>query len=101
MSTRVRTAAMRCLSMLLMRPVCRRSDARVEIEGGDFNGLPPALPSGPKSFWEGRVLELDPNAALLPSGRALTPVALAAGQPNAWRRRSDMLVANGCGASPL
>ena len=65
-------------------------------------GGPGESPSpGPKSFWEGRVLELDPNAALHPSGRALTPVALAAGQPNAWRRRSDMWVANGCGASPL
>jgi hypothetical protein len=41
-----------------------------------------ALVFGKAAFWH-----VDPNAALLPSGRALTPV-LVAGLPNAWRRRS-------------
>ena len=36
-----------------------------------------------------------------PSGRALSPVALAAGQPNAWRGHGAMSVAKCCGASPL
>ena len=35
-----------------------------------------------------------------PSGRALTPVALAAGQPNAWRRRSVIWWAISSGGIP-